>query len=321
MKFRALLLGTSLLCGPLPAFAVVDPPAASQEDGRIRSLVYDPNNVVSIYTAPGASLRLELGPDEEVVEIIVSDQDTLAPDPLAPPPATTVSTNPLGGPANQAVPSCDANMCRSVNGNIVYIKPIRALDPQPLFIQTRRTDANGKVQMVPYTFELLTRPTDPKAPPPVWGVRFTYPERVKAAAAARWMVQKRAADAAAKEAASLAHPITAVPGPNDNVRYGFRGAPAVQPDQVWDDGRTTFLRYNGNRRLPNLYSQLPDGHESIPASAPEPDEAGNTLRVARTGSKWWLRDGDEAGCLFDLGPDPDGRTTATVTSAPTKVGK
>ena len=313
MRILAAAIAASLAV-PVPALAAIDPPAASKLDPRMRSLVYDPNNPVEIYTVPGASLQLELGADEEVVNIVVSDQDTIAPDPTAPPPAATVSTNSLGGQANQIPPSCDANMCRSVAGNIVYIKPIRALDPQPLFIQTRRTDAFGKSEMVAYTFELLTRPAGPngKTPPTVWGVRFIYPDRVKQQAAADWKKRQVAWAAAAHEKAALAHPVANTPPPNANWRYGYRGAASVQPDQAWDDGRTTFLRYNGNRRVPNIYSQLPDGHESLPASAPEPDETGTTLRIARTETKWFLRDGDEAGCLFDLGPDPDGRTSTTV---------
>jgi len=312
-RVLAAAIATSLAI-PASALAAIDPPAASKLDPRMRSLVYDPNNPVEIYTVPGASLRLELGADETVVQIITSDQDTIAPDPAAAPPAATVSTNPIAGQSSGIPPSCDANMCRSVSGNIVYIKPVRPLDPQPLFIQTQRTDAFGKQEMVAYTFELLTKPLDQlgKAPPTVWGVRFIYPERAKQQAAAAWKQKQTAWAATARQTAALAHPVKNTPGPNANFRYGYRGAASVQPDQAWDDGRTTFLRYNGNRRVPNVYSKLPDGHESIPASAPEPDATGTTLRIARTETKWFLRDGDEAGCLFDLGPDPDGRTSTTV---------
>ena len=97
-----------------------------------------------------------------------------------------------------------------------------------------------------------------------------------------------------------------------NWRYAYRGSTVIVPDQVWDDGRTTFLRFNGNRRVPNVYRRLPDGHESIPAYSTEPDATGTTLRIGRTETKWWMRDGDEVGCLFDLGPDPHGATAMTV---------
>ena len=326
MTLRALLLVTSLLTAA-PALAAIDPPAASNDDARIRTLMYDPNNPVEIHTTPGASLRLEFGADEEIVQVITSDQDILAPDPTAPPlPAVQASTglpSGQGGQANQLPPSCDVNLCRSVWGNIVYIKPIRPLNPQPLFVQTRRTGINGKPEMVPYAFELSAAAPDPhdKNPPtPVWGVRFSYPERVKAQQVAAWLTRKHKDEAAAKERASLAQPASVVPGPNANFRYGYRGADLLRPDEAWDDGRTTVLRFNGNRRVPNIYAQLPDGKETLLASSTEPDATGNTLKIAGTGRKWFLRDGDEAGCLFDLGPDPNGRTASTI-AAPQRGGR
>ena len=69
-----------------------------------------------------------------------------------------------------------------------------------------------------------------------------------------------------------------------------------------------------DRAVAGVWYQLPDGREGIPAYAAEPDPAGVVLRIARTEAKWFLRDGDEAGCLFNVGPDPNGSTAATVAS-------
>lgn len=319
MRKIALLLAPSLLCA-VPAMAVVDPPAASKDDGRLRSVVYDPDNPVEIYAVPGASLRIELGSDETVATIVVSDQRTIAPDPADVPAPSSVSASLTNGLQNTAAPppSCDPNLCRSVVGNFVYLKPLRALDRQPLFIQTQRVDEFGRPQMVAYTFELLTRATDLHATPAtVWGVRFVYPERVKAAQRAAWIKHRQ--DDLAREAMTPVKPVAASPGVNANWRYGYRGATSVQPDQIWDDGRSTFVRYAGNRRVPNVYNRLPDGHESIPAIASEPDATGNTLRIAHTEAKWFVRDGDEAGCLFDIGPDPDGKSSPTIAQIPERL--
>ena len=319
MKWRTLLVAGMALHAA-PALAVVDPPPSSASDGRMRTITYNKNNPVQLYAAPGASMRIQLGADEKVLSIVVSDQGTISPD-EEPPPATGVAATLTGTAAGATGPksptSCDANMCRTVTGNFVYIKPLRELDPQPLFIQTERTDEAGKVEMVPYTFELLTRPGDLRVTTPhtAWGVTFTYPDRERAAAAAEWKKRKLAREAAARERLALNPPAPAAPELTANWRYGYRGAQVLQPDQAWDDGRTTFLRFDGNRRVPNVYRRLPDGHESIPAYAVEPDATGNTLRIARTETKWFIRDGDEAGCLFDLGPDPEGRTATKVASA------
>lgn len=324
MKARTLLfLATALHA--VPALAVVDPPVASKADGRMRVIVYSRTNPVKLYAAPGASLRLQLGADEKVVRIVVSDQGTLSPDDEPAPAPTGVaaalaSGGTAAGAAARGPASCDANLCRDVAGNFVYIKPLRELDPQPMFIQTERTLPDGRTEMVPYTFELLTRAGGQEAGTPhtAWDVTFTYPDREKAARAAEWRKrhdeQMAAARIAAREKAALTPPPPAAPELTANWRYGYKGSAAVAPDEAWDDGRTTFLRFNGNRRVPNVYRRLPDGKESVPTWTTEADATGATMRIAHTDAKWWIRDGDEAGCLFDLGPDPEGRTSATVAS-------
>ena len=67
--------------------------------------------------------------------------------------------------------------------------------------------------------------------------------------------------------------------------HAYRGAPELKPDQVWDDGRTTFLRFNGNRRIPNVYGYLPDGTEttgsaSLPSPTPPAPRCGSGRRIA-----------------------------------------
>ena len=318
-RFAALAAATALHAAS--ALAAVDPPAASKLDHRMRIIPYDRNNPVQLYAAPGAALRIQLGADEEVVRIVVSDQATLVPE-EDPPSAATVATTVNATVGSNAAPkgpaSCDPNLCRDVMGNFVYLKPLRPLHPQPLFIQTKRCAADtGRCEMVPYTFELLTRPGDPKltVPDAAWNVTFTYPERERAARVAerRKAHAARVADWRERQALQPAPP--AAPKRDDNWHYGYRGSAAVQPDEAWDDGRTTFLRFNGNRRVPNVYRRLPDGREGIPAYATEPDATGIILRIARTEAKWFLRDGDAAGCLFNVGPDPEGRTATTVASA------
>ena len=322
MTYRAILIAATML-QVTPALAAVNPPAASGADARMRTVVYNPSNPVMLYAAPGASLRIRFGADETIDDVVVSDQGTIAPDnepaqpaPTGPFASVSASFSGAGGSGHPPA-SCDVNMYRSVMGNFLYLKPVRDLDAQPLFVQTSRVNASGKVEQVAYTFELVTRPGALAAAgmSTIWDVSFTYPDRERLARAVAWRKRKAALDEAAREQLALMPAPPSGPSLSANWRYGYRGVAEVQPDGAWDDGRTTFLRFNGNRRVPNIYRRLPDGHESIPAYATEPDATGTTLRIARTETRWFLRDGDEAGCLFDLGPDPEGATSNTVADA------
>ncbi len=319
------LLAAATILHAVPALAAVDPPAASALDHRMRVIPYNRNNPVQLYAAPGASLRIQLGADEEVVRIVVSDQGTIAPEEEVPAASNVTTVGTLGPtPAGQQGPaSCDPNLCRDVAGNFVYLKPLRSLDPQPLFIQTKRcAPETGRCEMVPYAFELLTKPGDPKltGAAAAWDVTFTYPDRERAAHLSEQRKAYAARLAAWRERQALRLPPPAAPAVAANLRYGYRGSDAVRPDGAWDDGRTTFLRFNGNRRVPNVYRQLPDGHEGLAAYATEPDPSGTILRIARTETKWYVRDGDAAGCVFNIGPDPDGKAAATVASAAPLLG-
>lgn len=321
------------------ALATVDPPKSSDLDQRMRTVTYDPNNPVLLPASPGVSLRLILGGDEHVERVIVSDQTIISPDPdedEAPPRSTIVTaidgvntaltTKPAqgGGQSNKA-PVCDANLCVDIMGNFIYLKPKRYLSRQPMFVQTSRMDPiTARKIMVPYTFELVA--DDPDAKPVVadasfkdrgpaeamWSVTFIFPARERAERLAEARKAAAARFAAQRERRAMLPPPMPGPAATDNHRYGYKGSAAVKPDDGWDDGRTTFLRFKGNRRLPNIYEKGPDGKPTLARWATEPDATGATLRLAGTETVWTLRDGDEAGCVINGGRDPDGRTAPTV---------
>lgn len=324
MKYSAILLAATILHAA-PAFAVIDPPAASKEDARIRTVIYDAKNTVQIYAAPGSTFRLQFGDDETVLRVVASDQDIILPNEDAPAANSPAAANmvassnatfssPPPGPTAKMPVSCDIDLCHTIVGNFVYLKANRELSPQPLFVQSKRTLENGEIKMIPYTFELLTRPGDltEKTPHTVFAISFSYPDRDKAAQIAAWRARQAVRDAAERERAALAPPPPTTMAATANRRYGYRGPADIVPDATWDDGRTTFMRFSGNRRIPNIYRRLPDGSKAVPAYAIEPDATGNTLRIALTETKWWIEDGDKTACIFNLGSDPEGRTSTTV---------
>ncbi len=333
MSCRATLLAFAIALAradAVPCLAAETAPCA--EDKRIECIEYRPNDVVHLYAAPGATLRIQLGAGEKVEGLHVSDQRTLAAEEPEPPTrAETVAESPNG---NRSA-TCDPNLCRSVVENFVYVMPRRELTGQPFFLQTQWCDGAGKCQPVPYAFELQAKLPAPAqvaslesgaASPPAtqyFGVRFVYPERDAAerkreqeARVAAWRAAHPPVPRPVHAAAALAAAQACALTPGANYRYLFRGAPELKPNEVCDDGRTTFVRFNGLRRVPNVYTYLPDGTETNGFGyAAEPDPSGTTLRIAKTATRWCLRDGDRAGCIYNSGGDPEGRTASTVVSA------
>jgi type IV secretion system protein VirB9 len=302
-------------------------PRPCADDPRMQCIDYRPNDIVRVYAAAGATLRIELAPGEEVEGLLVSDQRTLGREEEELPSASDIAAGSQSG--GKQVATCDPNLCRSVVGNFVYVMPRRDLAAQPFFLQGRWTDNAGKPHSRPYAFELQTRPpqlaagqklastgqaaTDAQPAPTFYGVRFTYAER-DAEERKRAAVAKAAAWRAAHPAQPQVPPPTpSVPQLTANWQYAYRGAPELKPDEVWDDGRTTFLRFNGNRRVPNVYAFLPDGTETNGFGyTSEPETTGTIIRIGKTDRRWCVRDGDRAGCIYNLGGDPEGRTVPTV---------
>lgn len=282
-------------------------------DPRMLCVDYQPDRTLELSATPGATIKIDLGPGETPQQVLVSDQRIMDnEDPTQEEPkAGLVSTSVDVAPSTAAtVPSCDPNICRFVIGHSVFIKPLRDLGRQPLFVHTQYCAASGNCQDLDYSFELLTHPATEKDGMlgAVFGVRFRHPDRD--AAAKRAVAEKAAAASAERRA--MVRPPPSVPEPASNWRYVYRGSAELKPDEVWDDGRSTFVRYNGLRRIPNPYGYLPDGTETLLGYATEPGPTGTVIRIGRTEGRFCLRDGAAVGCLFNAGPDPNGAASSTV---------
>ena len=228
MKATSLALAAAL--GSLPGVALaLDTPQPAGRDKRIRVVTYDRDNVVQLYAAPGATVRIEIAADETIEAILVSDQTIMRQDLEMEDPGEA-STPPSQRSAPAA--SCDRNLCRSIQGPFVYIKPVRDLDPQPLFIQTRKCAPTGQCVSRAYTLELVTRqgPLVEAAANTYYAIRFDYPaDRVAAAAAqsntvaASRRVSASARAAQAAEAEAVARLRGQQIGGNVNSNYAVTG--------------------------------------------------------------------------------------------------
>jgi type IV secretion system protein VirB9 len=309
------------------ASAAEDPVPAGR-DPRVRVIAYDPQEVVKLYAAPGATLTIQLAPGETVAGLPVSDQSLLdAPEPAGP---GNVPLALAGGPAPSERAgagrgaSTDRNLFTAVRGNFVMLKPLRDLNPQPLFIIGRSTDpATGRETMRAYTFELSTRegPLTAEAPNTYYLVRFTYPAEERAAAAAAETARRQAANAAmasrrkeledrrARERLQLAGIATTGAA---NWNYDGQGDRDLAPAEVWDDGQSTFLRFPGHRRVPAIFSVLADGRE---AAVNYSANAAGLVTVHQTGPALRLRDGGLVLCIFNRAFDATGRNAGTGTTS------
>lgn len=318
----ALAASTMSLMAALPTVAL-EAPAGSARDPRVRTVAYDPHQVVKLYAVPGATLTIQLAPGETVAGLPVSDQSLLDARKEDEGPSGPLAL--AGGPSERSGAgrgaSADRNLFTAVRGNFVMLKPLRELDPQPLFVIGKAVDATtGKEAMRAYTFELSTRagPLTEATPDTYYLVRFTYPAEERAAAAAAAAAKRqawveRATAARAAREARLARDRLTTPQPVvANWRYDGQGDRELAPSETWDDGQSTFLRFPGNRRVPTFFVIHPDGREAAINYSVATD---GLVTLHQTAGALRLRDGSQVLCIFNRAFDPTGRNPGTGTTS------
>jgi type IV secretion system protein VirB9 len=283
-----------LLCGLLCVSALTFPawakenPIPGQEDMRMRTLPYDPNQVVHLSTAVGATLVVGFGAKETVTAVAVTDSKDL-----------------------KAMPK----------GNFLFFKSQEALPLQPVIVLTA-TDGGG---MRRYVFEITTVAAASLSEDALgiyYSVQFTYPAdeaaRRHALAAAR--AAKNLAAAHAREAQrqlQLAHDEMEQrardPFSGDrNWHYVAQGDRTLLPLEVFDNGYSTVFRFPGNVRIPSIFVINPDGKEATPNYAVK----GDLVQVDAVARSWRLRDGKTVLAIWNRAFDPVGKNPETETTSP-----
>ncbi|QCJ00981.1 P-type conjugative transfer protein VirB9 [Agrobacterium larrymoorei] len=263
-----------------------DTPAAGKLDPRMRYLAYNPDQVVHLSTAVGATLVVTFGSNETVTAVAVSDSKDLA-----------------------ALP----------RGNYLFFKASKVLQPQPVIVLTA-SDAG----MRRYVFSLATRTMsrlDKEQPDLFYSVQFTYPADIAAARQkdaeqkdfagrmrAQAQYQRRAEDL-------LEHPTSSGDPRGKNWSYVAQGDRSLLPVEVVDDGSSTTFRFPGNVRIPSIYVINPDGKEATANYSVK----GDGVVVASVSRAWRLRDGHTVLCIWNKAYDPVGRKTGTGTVRPDVV--
>ena len=146
-----------------PAQALQDP-EAGRFDARIRTVVYNPMNVVRVVGGTFNSTQIIFGSQETVTQVAIGDGDAW-----------------LAQPA----------------GNLPFIKPVEVRAATNMQVVTKRPD--GSVRSYQFELNARTAMADQPAAGAVFAIAFTYPEEARqAAATARQQVA-----AAADERASV----------------------------------------------------------------------------------------------------------------------
>jgi type IV secretion system protein VirB9 len=132
----------------------------------------------------------------------------------------------------------------------------------------------------------------------------------------RYPVVERQSDTAAREA-KYVRELLDVGYPATNREYSVEGSSLVAPISVWDDGRTTFLRFRSRSSIPAIYSVRTDGRrtERIENITTEDD----IVQVHGVRAKLVLRLGDDIACVFNERFDLDAPRPATNTASPNVV--
>jgi type IV secretion system protein VirB9 len=280
----------ALLCTAMlsfPAWAEEDP-VPGQQDARMRYLAYNPDQVVHLSTAVGATLVVGFGAKETVTAVAVTDSKDL-----------------------KAMPK----------GSFLFFKSQEILPLQPVIVLT--SDQGG--QMRRYVFEITTVPAASlgvDAPGIYYSVQFTYPadeaerRRVLAAAqAVRDVAASRAREA--QHQLQLAHQKMEQkardPFSGDrNWHYIAQGDRSLLPLEVFDNGYSTVFRFPGNVRIPSVFVINPDGKEATPNYSVK----GDLVQIDSVARGWRLRNGQTVLAVWNRAFDPVGKSPETQTSSP-----
>lgn len=274
-----------MLASSIAAFQPVQAeqkPIAGASDPRMRTINYDPEQVVHLSTAVGATMVVTFAATETVTSVAVSNSADLA-----------------------AMP----------RENFLFLKSKVALPAQPVVVLT-----SGPYGLRRYVFSVVTTDMDNLGIGQsnlYYSVQFRYP--ADEAAARRRAEQERQAErrmlaaqlANQRALAELDDPGLSTSSVN-NWRYMGQGDRSLAPVAVYDNGHTTFFRFPGRSRIPAIFSIGSDGEEISVNFAVK----GDSIEIASVERGWRLRDGNTVLCIWNANFDPVGASSSSGTVSP-----
>ncbi|MDA8093268.1 MAG: TrbG/VirB9 family P-type conjugative transfer protein [Betaproteobacteria bacterium] len=288
MSDRLLPLLAGLALGGAIGMAHADQfPRRGHYDSRMRTVAYNPGQVVHLSTRIGATLVVGFSEKEKVSA--VAETDTL-------------------------------HLASIPKGNYLFFKPSAALALQPVVVLTTLPD--GRMRRYVFEIKTVTTPTMANGADGIYySVQFVYPREVAAAQVAEQTAAEKVQAAAAqtaeqKAAETLLREEASDPGApieQRNWRYVAQGDRSLTPVAVFDDGYSTVFRFPRNERIPAIFVVNPDGKEAVAPSS----VSGSLVTVGVTAREFRLRDGDTVLDVYNLGyttmgTNPDTGTVSAV---------
>jgi type IV secretion system protein VirB9 len=206
-----------------PACAL-DIPQPGPKDARVRTVDYDPAQVVRLAAQPRIAIQVVFAADEAIRHVALGDPNAWQ---------------------------------TAADGNVLFLKPKERSAATNLIVTTDRAGSARS-----YVFELISAPaasTRRALRENIYAVRFRYPADTVAKARA---AVETAAAAAAQQVSRVQVEAAALEGPR-NLAYQLQGPATLQPAEVSDNGRFTVLRFPGGQVLPAIYTVGFDGTETL----------------------------------------------------------
>lgn len=284
-RLHGFLFAATLLA-PLPALAVTEP-APGPKDSRVRSTVYDPQQVLRATSTGLTPLQFVFEAGEKAVMI------------------SGMLVQVIGDKGE--VPADAKDWLARRSGNVLILQPLRQVEPSMLFVRTVTADGHDR----PYAFELHTRDgsmTDAADRAAYMMVQFIYKVAPSPEAVAAWRERREAAASAAADRVVRVRLAQAQAAPR-NYSYDKRdpaGCPLLAPQIVFDDGSRTTMVFAPHAVLPQIYTINQDSKEAVVTTINDNTPNGLQVVIPSVQREMRLRRGGKVCALRNNAFDPVG---------------
>ena len=248
-----------VLAAPIVAHAEKQP-MPGPADSRVRTVVYNPRDVVNVLGHYGYQTLIRFADYEQIENISIGDSL-----------------------AWQVVPN--------ERGNLLFLKPVEQNAETNLTVVTGVPSANdpsGVSQRI-YVFALRANSADHHDSDQfTWTVQFHYPEDETALINQRERQQLFAADAIVGQDASVDPTAW-------NFNYSFAGHRTQVPVKIFDNGTFTYFEFDPRTDTPAIFLVDGERNESLVNGVRQ----GKYVVVHRVARQFTLRNGDVVTCIFN----------------------